>query len=102
MSPSPQPERLHKYIAGCGYCSRRRAEELIHAGKVTVNGERVTQLGSKVTPGQDVVAIHGEKLQPPARLTVVLNKPPGCLTTMHDPQGRPLAIAEGHVIRQLF
>ncbi|MEE8141784.1 MAG: pseudouridine synthase [Planctomycetota bacterium] len=81
-------ERLHKYIAACGYCSRRRAEILIANSLVQVNGKTVAELGAKITPGIDVVTIHGEKLQPPAPLTIALNKPQGYLTSTHDTHNR--------------
>jgi 23S rRNA pseudouridine2605 synthase len=80
--------RLHKYIANCGYTSRRRAELLIQAGRVTVNGRAVTSLGATVRPGRDKVLLNGEEVAPPEPLTIVLNKPPGIITSTHDTHER--------------
>ena len=80
--------RLQKYIAMCGVCSRRKAEELINAGRVTVNGT-VASLGDSAEEN-DVVALDGKALSLPGEFTyVMLHKPMGCVTTMDDPQGRP-------------
>jgi len=82
-------ERLQKYLASAGIASRRRCEELIQAGRVTVNGRIVTELGTKVDPGQDQVALDGQPVQPPENLTyLLLNKPPGYVTTVSDERGR--------------
>lgn len=79
--------RLQKYIAMCGVCSRRKAEELIAAGRVTVNGAAAS-LGDSAEE-TDVVALDGEELRLPGAFTyVMLHKPVGCVTTMDDPQGR--------------
>ncbi|MCI0650751.1 MAG: rRNA pseudouridine synthase [Planctomycetes bacterium] len=85
--PAPG-ERLHKYIANCGYCSRRRAELLIARGLVTVNGAVVTEPGSKVIPGRDTVLIHGERIARKEPLTIMLNKPAGTITSTHDTHER--------------
>lgn len=84
-------ERLQKIISRAGIASRRKAEELITAGEVVVNGERVTELGSKADPTQDEIVISGKKLneRPPRLVYVALNKPRGCVTTTDDPEGRP-------------
>lgn len=82
-------ERLHKFIASCGVASRRAAEQLIVEGRVSVNGESVTQLGTKIDPEQDRVEVDGLTLKEPARFTVLLNKPKGVVTTLNDPQRRP-------------
>lgn len=81
-------ERLPKYIAGCGYCSRRRAEMLIEKGLVKVNGEVIDQQGWKIVPGRDEVTIHGETLVPPDHVSIVLNKPAGYITSTHDTHER--------------
>lgn len=82
-------ERLQKFLARSGVASRRRAEQLILAGRVTVNGGVVSGLGVKVDPGTDVVAVDGVTVAPPAALRyVLLNKPAGVVTTLDDPQGR--------------
>jgi len=83
------PMRLQKYLARSGVASRRGSESLITAGRVTVNGRVVRELGSKVAPGSDEVCVDGR----PVRLAdgysyLMLNKPAGYLTTMDDPQGR--------------
>ena len=84
------PMRLQKFLARAGAASRRGSENLMTAGRVTVNGQVVTELGSKVDPLVDQVAVDGV----PVRLeggpvTIMLHKPAGCVTTMSDPQGRP-------------
>ena len=84
------PERVQKYLSRAGVASRRAAEELIEAGRVSVNGETVTSFGTKVTAGVDEVRVDGELAAPPERLWyLVLNKPAGVVTTLDDPQGRP-------------
>jgi len=83
-------ERLQKLLSAAGVVSRRAAEALIRAGRVTVNGERVTQLGARADPGRDTIAVDGEVLRPTApRRTIVLHKPRGVVTTLADPRGRP-------------
>ncbi len=88
------PERLQKYLAHAGIASRRRAEELILAGAVTVNGALVRELGTKVTPGQDEVRLRGKLVRPPAdtHIYLLLHKPADTVTTAHDPQGRPTVL----------
>ncbi len=82
-------ERLQKLLARAGLSSRRAAEELIRAGRVTVNG-RPADLGAKADPERDVVKLDGRRLAPPRRRHyLLLNKPRGCLTTRSDPAGRP-------------
>lgn len=81
-------ERLHKFIASAGLCSRRAAEELIRAGRVEVNGETVSELGIKVGD-EDEVRVDGEVIRPQRKHYVLLNKPRGVVTTMRDPQNRP-------------
>ena len=87
-------ERLQKLIAAAGVTSRRHAEELITAGKVTVNGETVTELGSKADPEHDHIKIQGKLINPglrgQAKTYVLLNKPKGYLTSLSDPKDRPL------------
>lgn len=81
-------ERLHKRIAASGMCSRRAAEELIKAGRVAVNGEPVIQMGVIVTD-DDIVTVDGEPIGRPPLYVLVMHKPPGYVTTLSDPQGRP-------------
>ncbi|MBI4602913.1 MAG: rRNA pseudouridine synthase [Planctomycetes bacterium] len=80
--------RLHKYIGNCGYTSRRRAELLIQAGRVHVNGKLVTSLGVTVDPARDKVLVNGEEISPPAPMSIVLNKPAGIITSTHDTHER--------------
>jgi 23S rRNA pseudouridine2605 synthase len=83
-------ERLQKIIAAAGIASRRKAEELILAGRVQVNGETVTTLGVKADPVRDHIRVDGKLLHGPERPRyVVLNKPKGYVTTVSDPEGRP-------------
>lgn len=83
-------ERLQKIIAVAGIASRRKAEELITQGRVTVNGQTVTELGSKADPERDHIKVDGKLLRGPARhITLLLNKPKGYVTTVSDPEGRP-------------
>lgn len=78
--------RLQKYLARAGVASRRACEGYISAGRVTVNGELVTELGAKVRPGSDVVAVDGAPVELPAeQVTIMLHKPAGYTTTMSDP-----------------
>lgn len=82
-------ERLQKYLAHAGIASRRHAEELIGAGAVTVNGQVVRELGTRVDPSADEVRVRGRLVRPATdHLYVLLNKPPDVVSTAHDPQGR--------------
>jgi 23S rRNA pseudouridine2605 synthase len=82
-------ERLQKIIARAGIASRRHAEELIKSGFVTVNGEIVTELGSKADESTDHIKVSGKLLRPEqGRVYIVLNKPPEVVSTMSDPEGR--------------
>ena len=87
-------ERLQKLIAQAGIASRRKAEELIANGEVTVNGEIVTQLGTKANPETDHIKVGGklinEKLKHREKVYVLLNKPKGYLSSAADPEGRKL------------
>ena len=92
-------ERLQKLLARAGVASRRSSEELIRAGRVTVNGEVVTELGSKADPAEDDVRVDGERLQAERRRILMLHKPPGMVTTLHDPEGRPTI---RHLLPEVF
>ncbi len=83
---TPKDEiRLNRYIANSGVCSRREADTLIQAGVVTVNGEVVTELGTKVNPLTDEVRFNGERLKGEEKVYIVMNKPSGYVTTAGDP-----------------
>ena len=88
------PERLQKLIAQAGIASRRAAEELIKAGDVTVNGEVVTELGTKADPEKDHIKVKGKlinaALASRSNVYVLLNKPKGYLSSAADPEGRKL------------
>jgi len=81
--------RLQRYLATAGIAARRKAEELITAGRVTVNGAVVTVLGSKVDPERDAVEVDGEAVVALEQFYVLLNKPKGCITAVTDDRGRP-------------
>jgi 23S rRNA pseudouridine2605 synthase len=86
-------ERLQKIIAAAGIASRRRAEQLITGGLVSVNGQTVTELGSKADAERDHIRVNGKLLHGPERhLYLLMNKPKGYVTTLHDPEGRPTVL----------
>ena len=85
MAPIKEEIRLNKYIANSGVCSRREADNLILAGVVTVNGEVVTELGTKVNINTDDIRFNGERLKGEAKIYIVMNKPKGYVTTASDP-----------------
>ena len=83
-------QRLQKVLAQAGVASRRKAEELISQGRVEVNGRVVRELGTKVDAARDLVRVDGKLLAERERkVYFVLYKPPGMVTTLSDPQGRP-------------
>lgn len=89
---APAPERkagirLNRYIAGTGLCSRREADNLIKAGEIRVNGIKVTELGTRVLPGDKVTCRH-KILSAEKKVYILLNKPRDTVTTVRDPQGR--------------
>lgn len=81
-------ERLQKVIAAAGIASRRHAEEIILAGRVTVNGDVVNELGTRVDAERDRIEVDGKPLSPEGFIYLALNKPVGVVTTADDPQGR--------------
>jgi pseudouridine synthase len=83
-------DRIQKIIAHAGVCSRRKAEQYIAEGRVKVDGELITQPGLKVDPQQVVITVDGKPLQKEEKVYLLLHKPRGYVTTMSDPQGRPI------------
>lgn len=82
-------ERVQKILAKAGMASRREAERIILEGRVTVNG-RVVQLGAKADPEKDHIKVDGKRVpRPEPKITLILNKPRGYLSTVKDPKGRP-------------
>lgn len=83
--PVKEEVRLNKFIANSGICSRREADNFILAGVVTVNGEVVTELGTKINITTDDVRFNGERVKGEAKVYIVMNKPKGYVTTSSDP-----------------
>ena len=84
-------ERLQKILSAAGIASRRAAEEIILEGRVRVNGKVVTELGAKADPDHDHVKVDGKLINPKQpKAYIMLNKPAGFVTTMSDPEGRPI------------
>src|ERR1700731_3572767 len=87
-------ERLQKIISTVGITSRRKAEELITQGRVSVNGETITVLGSKADLESDHIRVDGKLIRRPGdRVYLLLNKPPGYVSTVRDPEHRPTVIS---------
>ena len=85
-------ERLQKVVANSGYCSRRKAEELIKCGKVFVNGEKITELGTKVS-GNDAITINGEAIKlEEDKVYYLLNKPRGVISSVTDDKDRKTVV----------
>lgn len=97
--PAPEPTvdvhdpdgiRLQKVLATAGLGSRRACEDLIAAGRVTVDGQPVRELGIRVDPSKAIIHVDGMRVQLDTTIiTIALNKPKGVVSTMHDPEGRP-------------
>ncbi|HWH72233.1 MAG TPA: pseudouridine synthase [Candidatus Sulfotelmatobacter sp.] len=84
-------ERLQKILAGAGIASRRRAEEFIRQGRVKVDGRVVTEMGAQVDPDRQLVEFDGKPITTRERpVYILLHKPRGYVSTVHDPQGRPV------------
>ena len=84
-------ERLQKILAKAGIASRRKAEELIREGRVRVDGRVVTEMGTKVDPDIQEIQCNGLPVSiPEKKVYILLHKPAGILSTVHDPQGRPI------------
>lgn len=85
--------RLQKYLASCGVASRRKCEELILEGKIEVNGIKVTELGTKITPNTDIVKYNGKIVKPDEeKVYILLNKPIGYVTTAKEQFGRDMVL----------
>ncbi|HLW76710.1 MAG TPA: pseudouridine synthase [Bryobacteraceae bacterium] len=90
-------ERLQKIIAQAGVASRRKSEQLIVEGRVTVNGQTITELGSKADLEKDRIKVDGRSIKKPTRLAyLAMNKPKNCVTTVFDPEGRETVM---HLLR---
>jgi 23S rRNA pseudouridine2605 synthase len=95
MTPRSEKEsvRLNRFLAQLGVGSRRTCDELIEAGKVRVDGRRVTKPGMRVVPGSESVSVDGVRLDKPAnRVVLLLHKPTGVVSTVSDPQQRPTVL----------
>jgi len=101
-APAGGAERLQKILANAGISSRRKAEELILLGHVTVNGKVVNTLGAKANPREDLISVDGKSLDPQGedRIYLLLNKPRGYITSTSDPQGRPTVMNLVHGVTQ--
>ncbi|MGQ9881890.1 MAG: pseudouridine synthase [Armatimonadota bacterium] len=89
MMKSGTPQRLQKILARAGYGSRRACEELILQGRVRVNGQVITQLGTRADPRHDVIEVDGQRVHPlEAHTYILLHKPAGMVTTRHDPHAK--------------
>src|SRR5207237_9507560 len=98
-------ERLQKILAHAGVASRRHAEEMIQAGRVSVNGHIITALGSKADPADDVIKVDGKRLRPAERhIYVLLNKPKNVMSTSSDPEERPTVVdyVKGKIKERLY
>ena len=84
-TPIKETIRLNKFIANSGICSRREADQYIQAGVVTVNGEVITELGTKVNVLNDDIRFNGERIRGEEKVYIVMNKPKGFVTTASDP-----------------
>lgn len=99
-TPSPPPpenrptgaQRLQQVLAAAGLGSRRKCEDLIVTGRVEVDGRVVTALGTRVDPQRQKIRVDGQAIRLPRKAYYLVNKPPGVLSTAHDPAGRPLVL----------
>lgn len=87
--PQQAPIRLNRYLSQAGVCSRREADAIIAAGRVSVNGQVVSEMGVKVRPDRDTVQLDGQPLRREQLDYILLNKPRNTICTLDDPEGRP-------------
>lgn len=91
---SAEGVRLARFLAHAGVASRRHAEEIIHAGRVQVNGQTVTTQGVRIDPERDQISVDGKRVQPTNRkVYILINKPAGYVSTAYDPQQRPTVLS---------
>ena len=83
-------ERLQKILAKAGIASRRGAEQLIRDGRIRINGHVVSAMGCKADPSLDTITCDGKPIDLEQKFYILLNKPAGYVTTLSDPQGRPV------------
>ncbi|MEX1039681.1 MAG: pseudouridine synthase [Pirellulaceae bacterium] len=87
-SKAEDTDRLHKVLAAAGIGSRRKCEEMILEGRIEVDGDFVTQVGTSVNPATQDIRVDGQRIRPPKKRYFLLNKPPGVVSTNFDPSGR--------------
>ena len=95
-APPPAGDRLQKVLAAAGLGSRRECEELILAGRVEVDRQTVTELGTRVDPQEQAIRVDGQPIKLTRRLYYAVHKPPGLLSTNRDPSGRPRGALLSH------
>jgi 23S rRNA pseudouridine2605 synthase len=93
-------ERLQKILSQAGICSRRKAEEMIEAGKVRVNGQIVRELGSEADPVKDRIEVNGETVKPERKKYFLFYKPDNVITSVSDPQGRRTVMDYFRTVRE--
>ena len=96
-----KPVRLQKFLAMAGIASRRKAEEYIAAGRVKVDGKISTAMGQQIVPGKHTILFDNKKVVAKEKpIYILLNKPKGYVTTLSDPQGRPIVTSLLHGIQE--
>jgi pseudouridine synthase len=96
-----KPVRLQKFLAMAGIASRRKAEEYIAAGRVKVDGKIRTAMGQQIVPGKHTILFDNKKVEAKEKpIYILLNKPKGYVTTLSDPQGRPIVTSLLHGIQE--
>lgn len=94
-------QRVQKILAHAGIASRRKCEELIKEGKVSVNNKLIT-IGDKADPDKDIIKVNSERIKPERKRYIILNKPKGYVTTAYDPRGRKTVIDLVDVKERIF